>query len=435
MKNLRKFFTAIFLIAGLLSLSSCVKNKFDTPPVNIPCVDFESNTTIAELNAFYADSLNSGFGIINPDIIIKGKIVANDESGNIYKTLYLQDESGGIQIAIDQSDLYTLYRLGQRVYVKCKGLYLGNYGGVPQLGYLYNGGIGRIPPALLSAHFFHDSLPGSVPAPVILAIPEFNSSYYSMLVRIDGLHFDPVDAGKPLADSNATTNRKLYDDANNTFDLRTSNFANFRTHPVPSGSGSVVGILSNYNGSWQFYIRNITDLINFGSGGSPVLLTENFSTTGLGSFSQFSVMGNEIWEQYTNSGGTVKCAKISGFVGGTGYPNEDWLISPAIDFSQHINCILNFESAMKFDTLGHYPLKVYYSLNYTGAGNPNNADWTELTVPNLPATLDWTFAPSGDIDLSAINGTNVYIAFKYTCATTEVPTWEVDNIVIKGTHI
>ncbi len=71
---------------------------------------------------------------ITDDVIIGGIVCMDDKSGNYYKKIVIQDETGGIEIEIDQTNLYTDYPVGRKVYVRCKGLFLGNYFDIPQLG-------------------------------------------------------------------------------------------------------------------------------------------------------------------------------------------------------------------------------------------------------------------------------------------------------------
>jgi hypothetical protein len=127
--------------------------------------------------------------------------------------------------------------------------------------------------------------------------------------------------------------------------------------------------------------------------------------------------------------------KVSGYANSVYTANEDWLVSPALDLTHHTNIKFNFQSAMKYGTAG-LGLKVYYSTNYSGTGDPNSAIWTEFPSYTLsPGNFTWT--SSGNIDLSAIGGTaHTYIAFKYTCGTvsSDVSTWEIKNLLIKGTH-
>ena len=76
--------------------------------------------------------------------IIEGKVISTDQPGNFYKSFYIQDETGGIEIKVGKNGLYNDYLLGQTVYVDCEDLTLGMYGyksgnyggmGMAQLGF------------------------------------------------------------------------------------------------------------------------------------------------------------------------------------------------------------------------------------------------------------------------------------------------------------
>lgn len=435
MNKISKILTLLLILTGIITLNGCVKDKFDAPEITAPTVDFSSNTTIATLNLL-SDSFaalaapNLTFGIINNDLIIEGTVVANDESGNIYKNLYIEDATGGIVIALDQPGLYTSYRLGQKILVKCKGLYIGNYGGAPELGYLYNGAIGRIPAAYIKDHLFIDSFPGNPPVPKLMTIAGFTSTERSKLIRLDSVFFSASDVGQVFGVSTATaTNRTIMDKNGNSLVIRTSNYANFAGNLVPSGYGSVVGILSYFSPTWQFILRDANDLIGFG-GVSPLFLSESFAT-GLGSFSQYSVTGTEVWAPAAYSG--VNYAVMTGYSGTVGvyHANEDWLISPSFSLNGYSSKTLTFQSSMKYGTAGDGSLKLYYSTDYA-SGSPTTGAWTEITGFTL-SPGNFTLTSSGNIDLSALSGTNVHIAFKYVSTASTASTWEITNVLGKGT--
>ncbi len=107
MKEILQLTAKLVIVTTLLT--SCIKEKFDEPKVNIPRVNFQANKTIAELKAIYSGGLDS----IQDTIIIMGKVISSDEEGNIYKTLYIQDNTGGIMIALDRTNLYTTFKPGQ----------------------------------------------------------------------------------------------------------------------------------------------------------------------------------------------------------------------------------------------------------------------------------------------------------------------------------
>ncbi len=148
--------------------------------------------------------------------------------------------------------------------------------------------------------------------------------------------------------------------------------------------------------------------------------------SGLGDIYTYSVLGDtKNW--YHNS--TDEAAKMNGY--NSGDTEEDWLILPAVDLSAKANEVISFDSYMDYsfpeDATNYF--KLMYSEDYSGTGDPSGATWTELTFTK--PTTDGAWVSSGDVDLSAINGANVYIAFKYYYDAGSYATWQVDNISIR----
>lgn len=107
------------------------------------------------------------------------------------------------------------------------------------------------------------------------------------------------------------------------------------------------------------------------------------------------------------------------------YAGKAYAISPVIDLTAVNDAKVSFDHAAKFQT----SLKTLcgFCIREEGA-----ADWTELTIPTWPEAGAWTFANSGDIDLSAYKGKKVQIAFKYESTATECDTWEIKNVIVNG---
>ena len=142
----------ILLAAAVILPSSALLNSCEefTPvftgkypePENWEPVVMEATHTIQELAAMYTPGQPFE---IEDDIVIAGRVSTSDQAGNFYRSLYIQDETGGIEIKMGKTGLYNEYKPGQTVYVKCKGLWLGMYGyddddryggsGMVQLGY------------------------------------------------------------------------------------------------------------------------------------------------------------------------------------------------------------------------------------------------------------------------------------------------------------
>jgi len=270
MKNyINKIIATLIIVLGVTFLGGCIKEgNFDTPPT--PSANLTANMTLAQFNKFYNDSIvpapNSGFGEIKQDIIIQGIVVANDAGGNIYKTIYIEDSTGGVDIALNQTYLYNTYTLGQRIYIKCKGLYLGNYGGLIELGYVDNSSgspaIGRIPSNLIKNYLFTDGFPQGVPVPRLLTMPALANSELCTLVELDSVSFLAGDVGQLFSASAFKYGLPVIDKSGNSITVYNSSYAEFISQPVPSGVGSIVGILTSFKSSTpnQLVLRTISDL-------------------------------------------------------------------------------------------------------------------------------------------------------------------------------
>lgn len=422
---LRKIWV-LLLIAPVILITGCSKT-FDVPPVEIPIFKLPEGASIISIDSLESRHTVEGeLDSINDNIYVTGIVISSDETGNIYKSLYIQDASGGLLISLDNSSLYTRYRLGQRIYVKCQGLFLGDYNGMTQLGAIYAGEIGRIADPVIDQYLFLDSLPGPLPAAKLITINTITSKDLGTLVKLENVHFE--DVGLPFSEPGGSTDRNIVDAADEKLIMRNSNYASFHTKLIPDGTGTIYGILGIYSSENQLYIRDLNDLVGF-DWSTIYLVNERFSTGGsLGTFTQQSVAGNEVWIQSSFNDDTF--AKMSGYTSGVYTANEDWLISSSMNLNNYTDEVLKFFTMMNYGTAGDGSLRVYYSTDYV-SGNPTLFTWTELTTATL-SPGGWAKTSSGDIDLSGITGTNVHIAFKYTCSTTNVSTWEIGGINVSG---
>lgn len=416
----------VFFIGLSIAISGCVKDDFDKPPFNIPEFTLPSGAqliTIADLKTRHTamGQLDS----ITDNVYISGIIIGNDESGNIYKSLMLQDATGGIELKLNKTSLFNEYKVGQKLYVKLKNLVLGDYNQLIQLGGVYNGGIGQLTDVVIPNHLFKDSLPGIPPTPrKIFNYGELVPDFVSTLVRFDSVEF--VEAGQPfVAQGEDNTNRTLKI-SGGTLTVRNSKYSNFATQLMPGGKGTVIGILSIYNGTYQLTLRQVTDIFGFVPP-PPVLLDQTFTSDPVANmgWQAQSLSGAQVW----GYDATYLCMKMSGNAGSS-YDNEDWLISPAINLSTSSAPYIMFNHAAKYGSPAT-ELKVMASLDFDGI-DVQAATWVELTVPNMPDGTNWTFIESGNVVLPAqfANQANVYIAFKYTSTTASASTWEIKGIKV-----
>ena len=79
----------------------------------------------------------------------------------------------------------------------------------------------------------------------------------SQLVRFDDVFFQDADGVATYAAYQVSTDRYIQDAAGNTLNVRTSGYADFWSEKLPTGTGSIVGILSYYGTGWQLWLRSI----------------------------------------------------------------------------------------------------------------------------------------------------------------------------------
>ena len=258
---MKKIIYSVFVM--MLTLVSCVDKDFDEPPIGgLDPAGVTANTTIAQVKIFFA-----GGGTVTalPDsMIFAGIVVSSDETGNIYKSIVLQDSTGGILIRIDRSSSYVLMPVGRRIFVKCSGLYISDYGGLIQLGVKGNGGVNRIPDLLIDQHLIRGQWSQPYGLKVTQDISSLNDiADQNKLVRLDNVHFDASAVCQVWSDVAASTNRNLLDNSGNIIVVRSSNFATFAAELIPGGVGSVEGIFQIFGTTKQFVIRDLNDVFNF----------------------------------------------------------------------------------------------------------------------------------------------------------------------------
>ena len=263
-------FSKSFLLIGmaLITIQFACKKEIAEPPV-LGDPGLVANTTIQSLKTRY--TIGQAVAI-NDDVIIEGVVSCDDRSGNYYQQIAMQDGSGGILLRIAGGNHYTNYPVGRKIYVKCKGLFLGQYNGTLQLGggldsnYLSNGGVTLLATNLQPEHIYRGALNQPL-EPVVVNISQLTTTlqdrYVSTLIKLVGHEISTADTSKAYADVDASGNRTVQacsNPATNKITLRTSNYANFATKNLPDGNGDIIGIYSYFGSTKQLTIRDESDL-------------------------------------------------------------------------------------------------------------------------------------------------------------------------------
>ncbi len=286
--NTKNFFfpalLAIILTAGAIS---CVKIEFDEPPIGGDPVVLVPNTTIAQLKAIHTS--NGAFNKVTEDWIIGAEVVMDDRSGNYYKTLVIQDATGGIEVKFNDGFLYQQYPIGRTIYIRCKDLIVTDYNKMPQLigsTVEENGQLSAvgITDAQARAKVVKGAFATTRIAPKVVTLSSVNNKdLLGTLIQLNDVQFTPCDAGKTYADAvtQFSLNRILEDcTTGSELILRSSGYALFANERTPTGKGTIVGTLGVYNNDYQLYIRNTDDVAGMTSprcgatGGAAGTLTD-----------------------------------------------------------------------------------------------------------------------------------------------------------------
>lgn len=440
-----KFIALAFLA---LTLGSCMGDGYADPDLTekVPASPWGNNSlreknviSIADLKTQFATIINSdnGYKLIEKDMMIKAVVTGNDVSGNIYNQVSVQDASGAIIIAINGSGLSGYLPVGQEILVNLKGLYIGSYKKLPQIGgvntKLSDGslGIGKIERAIWNEHFKILN-PGEADASTV--VPEefdltkltdaaYMEANVCKLMTLKKVKFASANGTNVWAPDDTNTSLELIDAETgkrinkNNLVVRNSGYSKFANEVVPQGVFDITGIFTRFGNTWQIVLRSTDDLK------SVVLayLSEPFDAS-QGNFTIDNIKladGVEfVWKWASAAYGM----KASGYVNGSKQELQSRLKSPAIDLKSAKSAKLMFDQAINFASDMKQECKVQISTD--------GKTWTDLDVQGYPTENSWTFV-SSTADLTKYCGKTIYIGFLYSSSPTSAPTWEVKNFAVK----
>lgn len=440
-----KFIALAFLA---LTLGSCMGDGYADPDLTekVPASPWGNNSlreknviSIADLKTQFATIINSdnGYKQIEKDMMIKAVVTGNDVSGNIYNQVSVQDASGAIIIAINGSGLSGYLPVGQEILVNLKGLYIGSYKKLPQIGgvntKLSDGslGMGKIERAIWNEHFKILN-PGEADASTVVP-EEFDLTKLSdaaymeanvcKLMTLKKVKFASANGTNVWAPDDTNTSLELIDAetgkkiSSSNLVVRNSGYSKFANEVVPQGVFDITGIFTRYNNTWQIVLRSTDDLK------SVVLayISEPFDAS-QGNFTIDNIKladGVEfVWKWASAAYGM----KASGYVNGSKQELQSRLKSPAIDLKSAKSAKLMFDQAINYASDMKQECKVQISTD--------GKTWTDLDVQGYPTENSWTFV-SSTADLTKYCGKTIYIGFLYSSTPTSAPTWEVKNFAVK----
>lgn len=271
----RYMFLAIAITS--MGLAACMDKDWEAPQFDEPLYgnnsimkeEGDKVITIGELKEKYSSLINAstdGSKEITEDWQLQVVVNGNDEGGNLYKQISIQDHTGAIIVGINGSNLYPYMPVGQQLLINLKGLYIGGYRKQAQIGALYRDGIGRMDTDVWEQHV-RLLKPGEIEAKVDTVDFDENADKYALsgrIVRLSGVTISgegtqvlaPEDGSVTLTSNCA--NRLINNKSS--LVLRTSSYSKFANRAIPKGKVDVYGVCTRFNNTWQILMRTESDL-------------------------------------------------------------------------------------------------------------------------------------------------------------------------------
>lgn len=282
-----KYILAAALTLPVAGMFGSCNEELDQPPLDIPVSTWTANTSILSLKQqYWQEDRNYAVEVTAPiagdRVIIGGRVIASDSTGNIFKTVILQDETSAIAIAVDTTKLYLRYKQGEQMLMDVTGLFVGKYNGLLQIGNCQVYGSGYETAQMKGSQFvaatqlnglpdqsYIDTLDTSIAEILSWKTADRIIPNMSRLIRLTDVCF--VGGGElPYSEMSASSNRELQDAYGNKLTVRNSSYATFARDIMPAGYGTVVCILSYYGTGWQLLLRSAVDVYGFSGDNSDI---------------------------------------------------------------------------------------------------------------------------------------------------------------------
>lgn len=279
MKAIKYFAIATFCLLAV----ACEKTEWDviTPaPSELygnNSITDDNIVTIAQLKEMYPNVFASTDenALVDRDLKIKARVTGNDLRGNIYKQFMVQDETGAIIIAVNESGISGYMAEGQEIIIDLKGLYIGGYRKQPEIGAPYNGSsIGRMQKDVFQKHFKFTGSALQPVQPIDFDINMNKDEHCAKLVTLKNVTFADANGTNTYAPGDNSVpvvggcvNRALTGISSSKLVIRTSTYAKFAANKLPYDEVNkkphvvnITGIATRYNDTWQILIRKESDI-------------------------------------------------------------------------------------------------------------------------------------------------------------------------------
>ena len=458
------FIKSSVLIAFALILNSCTDKDTHVYSNTSSIQTYELTPTIAA-----ASVISTSTNDYANDDIIEAYVTSNDAAGNFYKSISFQTvptDQGtpkGFSVAVDKSMLFgNGFTPGRKVYIKMKNLVIENIYGSQQItGHMnhdkdttndHTGIFEKLSELDFQKYLFPSAiiLDESRLVRSVTLSQASNDNMQNTLLDITNIQFADSSLSRTYYDINNggyATNHNIFDYVNGGAQqvCRFSQYALFSTNLVPSGRGTIRGVMTKYNSTFQFTVREEKDIINLSKEIPTGLINPR-------NYTFFSTL-NENFSSYTID----KQASFQNYLNFANVGTKNWMIKASLGalemtsyggVSEYSKCYfvipvdMTTASTFKFDIkAGYYTnglgLRVYRSMDYVPGMKISDATLADISTSfNLPSASITAFTSSGVYNIPAGITGNGYFIFEYSgnniaTGPPVTTTVDIDNIVIQ----
>lgn len=431
---MRNFIRPLLIALPVIALATACKKEYDSPPIRTLAPG--DQLTIADLRNVFVN--NGSVPIQWRDSSAKSVyavVTADEQNGNLYKNVYVQDHTGGLVLRLLNSG--GLYQ-GDSIRIHLPGTTLSAYQGLLQIDSV------DVDNNIVKQATNVWVEPQTVSIAQLGEAINILSPMQGKLVKLENVQFIGADTAQTYANAvaQATMNRTLENCAGSSVIMRNSGYANFAGQPLPNGKGSVTAVVGVFGTTVQLFIRNVDEVqLNGPRCGENACLPAASLTEAFNDVQNNTNISLECWLSVFTQGtrpwrGRIANGENSAEGSATSFDAacEAWLVSPPLTYGPGMT--LSFSSALG-NAWQHDGLTVWVStdINLTNATTVSNAPWqqlTGLTLANSTSTVG-AWVPSGNIDLAPYltAGQPFVVGFKYNgAATTQATQYRIDNVVV-----
>ncbi|MGB2245167.1 MAG: DUF5689 domain-containing protein, partial [Flavobacteriaceae bacterium] len=334
------------LIIALLFFSCSVQNDSLEPTNTI--ITYPKLTSSLEAIRERVRQSDTGFvkfGLDEDTLWVEGYVTSNDEGGNFYKELYLQDDPvaphTALRLLIDRTSLSDFFPRGRRIIFRLNGWGAGMKSNILTLGDYQGNTLGNFPIYKMEDYFVFTDDHVTI-QPKVIDLAKIDKKDIGQWVSLENVQLAKAEHGRTFsgeAFDQYDGERRLVQCINQrSLFLSTSRYADFKSVVLPNQSGKVEGIFTHdFYGEKEIIKINDPTNLSFDGLRCDPFFEESFETVPLGRYegegwSNFNIEGTQLWEVFEDENSMGQSIEIGAYRSGD-TATVSWLISPQIDVS------------------------------------------------------------------------------------------------------